>query len=114
AIVAPPFPAPERGQGLTFRRGTIPATAIDVSLEQARRLALRAQGFGAGRRSPPGKPALLDTVRTLGAVQIDSVNVLVRSHYLPAYSRHGIYDPGLLDELAYGADRQLFEYWGHE
>jgi len=87
---------------------------MDVSLEQARRLALRAQGFGGRRNRPPGKAALLDTVHGLGAVQIDSVNVLVRSHYLPAYSRHGSYDAGLLDELAYGADRQLFEYWGHE
>jgi uncharacterized protein YcaQ len=87
---------------------------MDVSLEQARRLALRAQGFGGRRSQPPGKAALLDTIHALGAVQIDSVNVLVRSHYLPAYSRHGTYDAGLLDELAYGADRQLFEYWGHE
>ena len=93
---------------MTVKRGTVPAAAADVSLEQARRLALRAQGFGARRRTPPRKPALLDTVRTLGAVQIDSVNVLVRSHYLPAYSRHGVYDLSLLDDLAYGPDRQLF------
>jgi len=99
---------------MTVKRGTVPAAGADISLEQARRLALRAQGFGARRRTPPRKPALLDTVRTLGAVQIDSVNVLVRSHYLPAYSRHGVYDPSLLDDLAYGPDRQLFEYWGHE
>jgi uncharacterized protein YcaQ len=99
---------------MTVKRGTVPAMVADVSLEQARRIALRAQGFGARRRTPPRKPALLDTVRALGAVQIDSVNVLVRSHYLPGYSRHGTYDAGLLDDLAYGPDRQLFEYWGHE
>ena len=121
AVTQNPFPAASRRRScgpcegrMTVKRGTVPATAADVSLEQARRLALRAQGFGARRRTPPRKPALLNTVRTLGAVQIDSVNVLVRSHYLPAYSRHGAYDPELLDDLAYGPDRQLFEYWGHE
>jgi uncharacterized protein YcaQ len=99
---------------LTARRGSTFANPVDLSLGQARRLALRAQGFGADRSTPPTRAVMLDTVRRLGAVQIDSVNVLVRSHYLPVYSRHGPYDLALLDDLAYGPDRQLFEYWGHE
>jgi uncharacterized protein YcaQ len=88
-----------------------------LSAAEARRLALAAQGFGDDR--PPAKTVsrrdVLRTVRRLGLVQIDSVNVLVRSHYLPVFSRLGAYDRGWLDELAYGGRRRrLYEYWGHE
>lgn len=49
-------------------------------------------------------------------LQVDSVNVLTRAHYMPIFSRLGVYDPDLLDELVWGTARQrkLFEYWGHE
>jgi hypothetical protein len=86
-----------------------------ISSVEARRIALAAQGFGRPRPVLPSPQDILATVRSLGLVQIDSVNVLVRSHYLPLYSRLGAYDPGALDAAAYGGKRRtIFEYWGHE
>jgi uncharacterized protein YcaQ len=85
-----------------------------LSLPEARRVALAAQLFVPGLATPKNAAALGKIVHRLGAVQIDSVNVLVRSHYLPIYSRCGSYAPELLERAAYGGSRSLFEYWGHE
>ena len=87
-----------------------------LSLPEARRIALAAQGFARARSAQdPDRASVVRTVRALGVVQIDSVNVLVRSHYLPLYSRLGPYARELLEDAAYdGRRRQLFEYWGHE
>jgi uncharacterized protein YcaQ len=87
-----------------------------MTLAEARRLALAAQGFGRPRPARVvGAAEVLRTVRGLGLVQIDSVNVLVRSHYLPVFSRLGAYEPAVLDAAVYGGRRRrLFEYWGHE
>ncbi|HEY2356012.1 MAG TPA: winged helix-turn-helix domain-containing protein [Phenylobacterium sp.] len=82
---------------------------------EARRIALAAQGFGTPR--PDGavsKRQLLKLIDRLGAVQIDSVNVVSRTHYLPAFSRLGAYPRALLEEVAWGKKRPLFEYWAHE
>lgn len=91
--------------------------AHSFSLKQARRLALAAQGFG-GRRPPASIKAarLNQQIERLGLLQIDSVNALVRAHYLPLFSRLGSYPQQLLDQAAWsqGRQRTLFEYWGHE
>jgi uncharacterized protein len=89
---------------------------LTLSQREARRIALAAQGFG--RRLPlsPGAAQLRATAERLGLFQIDSVNVLTRAHYLPAFARLGGYDRGLLERDAWGPLRQrrLFEYWAHE
>lgn len=91
--------------------------AIDrIALPLARRIALAAQGFGKPRPETPGPAQLRRTIERLNLHQIDSVNVLARAHYLPAFSRLGAYDRADLDRLAWGPKRQrrLFEYWAHE
>jgi uncharacterized protein YcaQ len=81
---------------------------------EARRIALAAQGFGGDRDTPIGKRQLTRLIERLGVVQIDSVNVVSRTHYLPAFSRLGAYPRDLLEEVAWARKRPLFEYWAHE
>jgi uncharacterized protein YcaQ len=85
-----------------------------LNVAQARRIALAAQGFGKPHPANVTSATLRRMIGALGAVQVDSVNVLVRSHYLPAFSRLGPYDRALLERVAYGKPRRVFEYWGHE
>lgn len=86
-----------------------------LSAAEARRIALAAQGFGGpGSGGPVGGHALRRVLKRIGLVQMDSVNVLVRAHYLPLFSRLGTYDTVVLDRAAHYAPRRLFEYWGHE
>jgi uncharacterized protein len=90
--------------------------ARPLPLSDARRLALAAQGFDHRHRS--AKPTWAVMARTLAQIQllqIDSVNVLVRSHYLPLFARLGKYDRATLDTRAFtSAKRHLFECWAHE
>ena len=90
--------------------------AKGLSLEAARRIALAAQGFGLPRPAIVTRRHLHQTIRRLSLHQIDSVNVIARAHYLPSFSRLGMYDRGLIDQSAWGArrDRLLLEYWAHE
>jgi uncharacterized protein YcaQ len=87
-----------------------------LSAADARRVALRAQGFGVPRPAAvAGTRALMGVFERVGLVQIDSVNVIVRSHYFPFFSRLGMYDATLLERLVWEKrGRKLFEYWGHE
>src|SRR5579863_431215 len=92
-----------------------------LSLASARRIALAAQGFSSGSRPAgrePGLAAVTAAVRRLGLLQLDSVNVFCRAHYMPLFSRLGPYDTRLLDRIAaHGngrVDRRLVEYWAHE
>lgn len=93
------------------------STSSYFSLLQARRLALSSQGFGG--RQPPALVKSIQVnrlIERLGILQIHSFNALVRSHYLPLFSRLGCYSSALLDQAAWsqGRQRTLFEYWGHE
>jgi hypothetical protein len=85
-----------------------------LSAAEARRVALAAQGFANGRPAQADGRALRRILGQVGLLQIDSVNVLARGHYLTLFGRLGPYPPELVDRAAWYAPRRLFEYWGHE
>ncbi|WP_456698261.1 winged helix-turn-helix domain-containing protein [Aeromicrobium sp. P5_D10] len=88
-----------------------------LSVLQARRIALAAQGFTKPRPGREGEVSarhVAKVIRRLGFFQIDSVNVLQRAHYMPLFSRLGSYDVEILHRASGRAPRRLFEYWAHE
>ncbi len=87
-----------------------------LSISEARRLALSIQGFGNVRADKPSNwQALAREMKRLHLLQIDSVNVLTRSHYLPLFSRLGNYDRAHLDTRTLAdTNRHVFECWAHE
>ncbi len=90
--------------------------SMRLSTVAARRIALAAQGFGVSKPEPWSATSrhVQRVIDTVGIVQIDSVNVVSRSHYLPFYSRLGPHDSALVDRARDRAPRRLVEYWAHE
>ncbi len=84
-----------------------------LSKSQARRITLASQGFLDPRHATPTMRTLTRTVARTGVLQIDSVNVLQRAHFMPLFSRMGPYDVGLLQRASSTRPRRLVEYWAH-
>ncbi len=85
-----------------------------LTLSQARRIAITAQGLDRPRPEHVTLRHVTDTVKRLGVVQIDSVNVLARAHLLPLFARLGPYDTALVDRASGRAPRRIVETWAHE
>jgi uncharacterized protein YcaQ len=80
---------------------------------QARRIALAAQGFTDRAHAVPSMKTFDRTVARTGVLQVDSVNVLQRAHFMPLYSRMGPYDVDLLRRASERRPRRVVEYWAH-
>jgi uncharacterized protein YcaQ len=104
-----PSPGGARPRPLAAR---MPSGLPALSISRARRLALAAQGLA--RPAPPRTTArtLRTTLSQLGAIQIDSINVVARAHELTLAARLDQPDPARFDQVVY-RDRAGFEYWGH-
>ncbi|MFB9787638.1 winged helix-turn-helix domain-containing protein [Microbacterium testaceum] len=79
----------------------------------ARRIALAAQGFARPRPATVGTRQITGVLHRMRILQIDSVNVFSRSHYMPLFARLGPYDPALLDKLAFSRRPTWVESWAH-
>jgi uncharacterized protein len=90
-----------------------PPVAGSLSRSQARRVALVAQGFRDPRHTVPTMRTFNRTLGRTGVLQIDSVNVFQRAHYMPLFSRMGRYDTDLLKRAAERRPRKIVEYWAH-
>ena len=87
---------------------------IPLSAEEARLISLNAQGFSYKRTANKASASELNSVMdAMKVVQLDAVPIVVRTQYLPFFSRLGNYDMSLYEEIAYKED-QWFELWAHE
>jgi uncharacterized protein YcaQ len=105
--------------GADRSRNAVPAWGYgrrvdQLSAREARRIALAAQGFGRVHPATAGRARIEAVLHRLRLLQIDSVNVFERSHYLPLLARLGPYDRGVLDRLLLDPDGDRIEYWAHE
>src|SRR6187551_813860 len=94
-------------------RATLARVKSSLSAAEARRVALAAQGFGRPRPTAAGTRQLNGALARMATLQIDSVNVFARSHYMPLFSRLGPYDTGALDRLLFARKAPYVEYWAH-
>lgn len=90
-----------------------------LSLKDARALVVKAQGLAAKPARADKQAGPLAVIDRLSLLQIDSVNVFERAHYMPVFSRIGAYDKAILDEASRpltetGVQAKLMEYWAHE
>ncbi len=99
---------------MSLAPGSVGAMVETVTSAQARRIALAAQGFGRAPGGPVGIRQLRSTLDRLAVLQLDSVNVFERSHYLPFFARLGAYDKADLDRLLYRRRGDYIEYWAHQ
>ncbi|MFE0034065.1 winged helix-turn-helix domain-containing protein [[Kitasatospora] papulosa] len=88
---------------------SLPPPVLELSADQARRIALRAQGL---MGAPDRRGGVHGVLRRLGAVQLDTISVLARSHELVPYARLGALGPRTVDD-AYWSGGRSFEYWSH-
>jgi uncharacterized protein YcaQ len=84
-----------------------------LSIAEARRIALAAQGFSRERPAAAATRQLNLAIQRMQTLQIDSVNVFARSHYMPLFSRLGAYDTTALDRLLFARRAPYVEYWAH-
>jgi uncharacterized protein YcaQ len=89
------------------------APTQSLSQAQARRVALSAQGFRDPRHTVPTMRTFSRTLARTGVLQVDSVNVLQRAHYMPLFSRMGPYDTEMLRRASEKRPRRMVEYWAH-
>lgn len=90
------------------------APSAVLSAASARRIALAAQGFGRPHPAAVGTRQLTGAIERLNLLQLDSVNVFERSHYLPLFARLGAYDRAKLDALVFTPRSRYLEYWAHQ
>lgn len=95
----------------SLRSASTPTASLSAA--EARRVALASQGFSLSRPASAGTRQLNLTLARMRTLQIDSVNVFARSHYMPLFARLGAYDTAALDRLLFARKSPYVEYWAH-